>query len=216
MSPDDEDFPTQRLPAEDAAEEEFSTVRLPVSAIEAIERTAELHVEPEQLDLPTIKLMPVAPIAIEPLESTVEMTRDALPLELLQPALPFLEPFLPETAKRLEVKRIAKIAAEVAAGPRAAVLARHGLTAESWRALEEEWTARIAAEVERGEVALRNAYDDAYLEARVAHRGPFDEESLSELRTELENSVTTEAHAGIEMDVADAMRFKRAETRRRH
>jgi hypothetical protein len=214
VTPEDDDLPTQRLPLPDEAEEDLSTVRLPTSAIEAIERTAELYVELEQLDLPTIKLPPVAPVLLEAVESPVEATTDALPVELLQPALPFLEAFLPDTAKRLEAQRVARIAAELVSGAPAAVLSRHGLTRESWRLIEGEWTSRIGAELERGETTLRDAYDDAYLEARASHRGPFDARALTELCAELEGRAPDEA-PGLEQDVADAMRFKRAEARRR-
>ena len=252
----DDDGATVKLPASPAtdedetvarspSEEDFATVRLSASAVAQIELVASaqidaLVVEGEQLDLPTIRLAPVTVVTLEheANESTVELTKDALPAELLQAALPFRERALdpppvvsmplrvpvfsmetppsptpparpPAVDKPIDVARFAAIAAELASGTPASVLARQGLTPEAWANIERDWTARLATEAARGETTLRDAYDEAFLEARALQRGAFDLKAFAELRVELEAGVADEVLAGMALDVADAMRFQR-------
>ena len=114
----------------------------------------------------------------------------------------------------LDVSTVATIEAEASASSLATALAAHGLGAERWSEIERHWAARLAGEAERGERALCDAYNEAYLAARALHRGPFGLDAFAELRVELELGAAEPAIPSVASDVADAMRFQRLWTRR--
>jgi hypothetical protein len=212
------DDPTVKIPAQEVDESEEPTIPRATSP----ETLAE--------NPPTLKLPDSWTAHIEPerAERTVELTSDALPPELRQAPLPFVPPSeaqevvdseaqevvdseegREETRSDAAVARVATIAAEMTAEPPATVLERHGLTPDSWSELELGCVVQLAAEAKRGDTTLRDAYDDAYLEARAAHRGPFDLQSFAELRVELESGTVADSSLGMAEDIADAMRFYR-------
>jgi hypothetical protein len=205
--------------------------------------------EGSELDLPTVKLSRavVTSLEPEPTEITMELTKDALPVELQEAALPFgagpaapksdaarstiAQLAIPQSAiaqsaiaqspiaqsvvlDSSDVVAVATVAARITAASLSAVLAQHGLEPETWIAIERQWADRLATEAEGDETALRDAYDDAYLAARVAHRGAFGMAAVAELRAELEARIGDESVPALAMDVADAMRFQRVRARR--
>ncbi|HEY4116416.1 MAG TPA: hypothetical protein VGM56_01120 [Byssovorax sp.] len=116
-------------------------------------------------------------------ERTVELTVDALPPELRRTPLPFVD---------------ARPAPAQDAGEGAA------------RADDGAAVAAIAAELERGEAALRDAHDDAFLARRAAHRGVFDLAGVASLRASAAAGAPCDP-----MDIADALRVRRVAARRR-
>jgi hypothetical protein len=82
----------------------------------------------------------------------------------------------PAPAKPLGVEEYAAIAAEIAElhVSRREVLHAHGLSEARWAQVEREQTQALANELRRGEHALADAYDDAYVAAWEARRGPLD------------------------------------------
>lgn len=109
-----------------------------------------------------------------------------------------------------EITDVARLAAAVAAtGARA--LAREGVSAETWASREAACAATLAIEAERRERRMRDAYDDAFLEARALHRGSFGAEACVELRVEV--GAASEGLAELALDVADAIRFRRVSSR---
>jgi hypothetical protein len=76
----------------------------------------------------------------------------------------------PEPTLPIEV--FARIAAEVgAATSRAAVLERHGLREEDWMLEERGYTARVGLAIEKGDLELPRAFEDAMTRARKEHAG---------------------------------------------
>src|SRR5262249_15321487 len=81
--------------------------------------------------------------------------------------------------KDLTVQRYAEITAALAQKGvnRAAVLRAHLLTEAAWTLVDQHWKKSIAAEVEQGETALSDAYDDAYVGHQERLRRPIDLEA---------------------------------------
>jgi hypothetical protein len=232
--PTDEDGPTisVAIPSDD----DLPTMRISTEVIAAIESNEG------SLDPPTIKIAakPVREEVESEVESTVDLTRDALPDELLRAALPFVppitllrlvpapplaapaivtptapaeEPSGPSTPS-LDVAGVAKIAAELADKPRAAVLSRHGVDGAVWSKAELGAIAKIAEAIGRHDFSLRDAFDASYLEARAERRGPFGRETFARLQRAISESSDDAMNDGTIVDVADAVRFRRVLARR--
>ena len=175
-------------------------------------------------ELPTVCLAPEAvPLALRDADATV----DVVPSEVQKAALPFAPtaepepqtldgsicvagPVLPFVSAngdaRASVVHVARVAASVAnLGPRA--IAHAGYREASWLPIADACSRELADEAERGAHALRDAYDQAFLDGRAAHRGAFGRSAYVGLRTELERGVAVTADLGL--DIADAMRFRR-------
>lgn len=89
------------------------------------------------------------------------------------PARPEPETEAPPVALTLE--ETATIAAELAEGKaaRAEILDAHGVREGAWRANETRWNKALAEEQDRGQSALRGAYDAAYTARVEKFRGPI-------------------------------------------
>lgn len=200
---------------------ERTTIRLPRSVVALIEKKAQNPLQMTSDAIPVALLAKALPFVDR--EITVELPPDSK----LQPALPFRSespatsealvvpvarpavPAVESEAAPLDVAAVATIAAEIVGGSTDAYT-RHGLTAEAWLALEESQFARIAAALERGDGALRDAYDAAFLAARARTRGDFGERALAELETELAKDCVEDASPAMGNDIADAARYRRA------
>lgn len=215
------DFPTMRLSRTGSSE----------LGPDSHEQT--LNVKPGASLQAALPFVPASPVTRSSGSPSDEHTLNIKPGASLEAALPFLalppvvaaapslalEKAPPKSAAVgasgwLDVTRVATIAAELAAGAPATVLAAHGLTAERWAEIERHWGARLAADAELGETERRDAYDEAFLEARARHRGSFGVEAFAELLVESELGVAEHAIGSLAMDVADAMRFQRGWARR--
>ncbi len=89
----------------------------------------------------------------------------------------------PSPHDRIDLERCAALAAELAerAASRTEILARHALTEEIWRAVEQRWNDAVDQEVKRGVMALRDRFDAAYVAAWEAIRGPLDVKTYAKL-----------------------------------
>lgn len=84
-------------------------------------------------------------------------------------------PELEEPPVALSLEETATIAAELAEGKaaRAEILDAHGVREGAWRANETRWNKALAEEQDRGQSALRGAYDAAYTARVEKFRGPI-------------------------------------------
>lgn len=85
----------------------------------------------------------------------------------------------------LDLETYARVMAELLSGPpREAVLARHGLTEESWSAVDTHWQDRLSealADEEEGVHPLLAAYLAAYEAAQKALASPITIEQFAEV-----------------------------------
>jgi len=216
--PEEEDLPTIELVPTSPLGGAPTELTVDVLPIELLQKALPFEEPPADrtIDVDFDSIRPPLPFlpphdAVAPIPAMVPALATALPLDAREevpvsgPALPTLD----EEPASL-IRKVAALAAECTNG--ASVPLPLGLTQESWAGLEQRCAALIASELERGETTLRDAYDDAYLDARPARRGRFDVDAFVELELELRSSDAVPQT--LVPDVADAMRLRRVLTRR--
>jgi hypothetical protein len=130
--------------------------------------------------------------------------------------LPEATPPVADQDADLGLEVCAAIAAQLSEGraPRAEVLGAHGLTEARWMDVERRWTEVLAAEAKRGELALQDAYDEAYVAAWQALRGPFEAEGYARLTVAAERGELAPALKALSVRRTTWMRLRRIFARR--
>ena len=186
-----DDGPTERI--EELSDDDWQTIRASLAALGPALADMPIDEGDDDIELPTMR------VEAAHHERTVELTVDALPAELRHAALPFLEeraaprhdPPRPPTLRLAEDPASRSDQAASPTDDRASFAA-------------------IAAELERGETGLRDAFDDAFLAKRARHRGAFDLAAIASLRAAVAAGAPRDP-----LDLADALRVRRVALRRR-
>lgn len=137
------------------------------------------------------------------------------PAEPTEPSLPELPAPLPD-GRELSVERCAAVAAELSEqrSSRAKVLAAHGLSEARFAESERRWSSAIEQELDKGERALRDAYDEAYVAAWEKIRGRLTPAAYAGLTVAAESGELPSALRAASMRRAVWMRIQRAYTKR--
>jgi hypothetical protein len=111
----------------------------------------------------------------------------------------------------LSIERYATIAAELArrGADRAAVLRAHDLVEVSWHVVDQHFRDALADEKERGESALADAFDAAYLSAEERRRPPVGVAEYARIQVALERGEVGRVLAGLALELGDLMRLQR-------
>jgi hypothetical protein len=156
--------------------------------------------------LPPEMLGPLA-IAARPLAADISgEAPEIAPIEPVAPAPPAALPL-----DAFPLARCAAIAAALAHRPpdRARILERHELSPALYASLDEHWTARLRAEVDRGKTALLSAYDAAYVAELERLRGPIRVEEYASLLVAAERGQSDRALAELDLPRGALLRLKR-------
>ncbi|MCC6558863.1 MAG: DUF2169 domain-containing protein [Polyangiaceae bacterium] len=133
-------------------------------------------------------------------------------------------PAEPETAPGPEalpieeypIERCAAIAARLAHGKeeRASILEAERLSPDRWTRLHRHWLDHVRAAEERGQMGPSALYDDAYVAALEAARGPMTPDEYARLLVATERGRRDEALAALDLPKSAFLRVQRVWLRR--
>jgi hypothetical protein len=131
-------------------------------------------------------------------------------------ALPEAPASPPVTDDPISIAKFAAITAELGELrlPRCEVLGAHGLSDARWVEAEKRWSGALAEEAKRGQRALLEAHDDAFVKAWQAIRGPFDVVDYARLTVATERGELTAVLDAMAIRRTLWMRLKRIYSRR--
>ncbi|XXX81788.1 DUF2169 domain-containing protein [Sorangium sp. So ce134] len=166
---------------------------------------------------PAVAPSPVAapaPAVVPPLPPAAAPSPAAAPLP---PVAAATAPAAAPPEEPVPIERYAAVASELAdkGALRSKVLSAHDLDEPTWRKAERRWRGALERELKRGERALRERFDDAYVSAwERRHPDRFGAAQYARLVSAERRGTLTLEIADLGLDASLGMRLKRVWQRR--